>query len=422
MRAPPARKPALNFIFVTLLLAVMGFGLLIPVLPDLTKKFCGNDVSAGASAYGWLVSVFALMQFVASPILGALSDRFGRRRIILISTAGAAIDYVIMANAPTLSWLFVGRMVSGATAGVLATANAYVADVTPPEKRAQSFGLLGAAFGLGFVLGPALGGALGRINLQLPFWFAAGCAALNWLWGYFFLPESLPADSRRAFDWKRANPLGALLAVRRFPSVVGLIDCHFISYVAQTMLQSTWVLCMEHRYGWDTLQNGFSLMAAGALMGVVQATLVKRIVPKLGEPRAVLMGFGISIVAFVCYGLAAHGWMIYLIMTAAAITGVAGPALQAYITRHVPANEQGAVQGLFSSLTSLASIIGPFIGAHTFGWAVAPERAVSVPGIAFFESALLYIIVFALAWRTFRADARHAHLKISTTAPEPAKA
>jgi len=411
-----ARKPALNFVFVTLLLAVTGFGLLIPVLPKLVVRFQGNDVSAGAHAYGWLVSIFSLMQFITSPILGALSDRFGRRRIILIATAGSAIDYVIMANAPNLSWLFVARMISGMTAGVLATANAYVVDVTPPEKRAQSFGLLGAAFGLGFVIGPALGGFLGNFNLRLPFWFAAGCSALNWLWGFFVLPESLKPENRRAFDWKRANPIGALLALKRFPAVLGLTECYFCWWLAQTMLQATWALYTDKRYGWSPFQIGLSLMAAGALMGFVQAVLVKRIVPKLGEPRAVVLGLCISALAFTGYGLAPFGWLVYVIVFVGSMAGIAGPALQGYITKHVPPNEQGAVQGVFMGLSSLANIPGPFIATWSFGWAVAAGRSVHVPGIAFFEGAAVVSIALLLAMRSFRKDERAAHAAVSDAA------
>jgi MFS transporter, DHA1 family, tetracycline resistance protein len=427
MSESPAHRPALSFIFVTLLLAVVGFGLLIPVLPKLVVQFRGGDLAGGSHVYGWLVSIFALMQFFMSPILGSLSDRYGRRTIILIATAGSAIDYLIMANAPSLTWLFVGRMVSGATAGVMATANAYVADVTPAENRAHAFGVMGAAFGLGFVIGPALGGLLGHFSLQLPFWFAAGCSGLNWLWGYFMLPESLPLENRRAFDWKRANPVGALLAMKRFPAVLGLAECYFILTVSQTMLQSIWVLYTEKRYSWGPLETGLSLMFVGVLMGLVQAIVVKKIVPKIGDARAVIIGLFISVVAQIGYGLASHGWMIYAIACVGALAGIAAPALQSYTTKHVPATEQGAVQGVFSGLGSLAGIVGPFIATWSFGWAIAAEHVVHLPswlewgerpvnwflqhvlphhpGIAFFEGAVLTLIVIGLAARSFRADA-----------------
>lgn len=400
----PARQPATKFIFLTLVLAVVGFGLLIPVLPKLIVEFQGGNVAAGSGAYGWIISVFALMQFICAPILGALSDRFGRRRIILIATAGSAIDYAIMAWAPSLGWFFVARVIAGATAGVLSTANAYIADVTPPEKRAQSFGLLGAAFGIGFIIGPVLGGVLGNVSLRLPFWVAAGCSTANWLYGYFVLPESLKAENRREFTWKRANPIGALIALRRFPAVLGLVESFFLLALAQVMLQSTWALYTGFRYSWSPLQIGLSLMFVGVATGMVQATVVKRVVPRLGDTRAVAIGLVISMIAQVGYGLAPVGWMIYAIATFGCLAGIGQPALQSYVTKHVPANEQGAVQGVFSGLQSLAGIPGPWIASHSFGWAIAPGRMVHLPGIAFFEGAALTLAGLLLAIRSFRKD------------------
>lgn len=401
----PARAPAIGFIFVTLTLAMTGFGLLIPVLPKLTVELNGGDLTEGSHAYGWLVSCYALMQFVGSPILGSLSDRFGRRRIILIATAGSAIDYVIMANAPSLSWLFFARIIAGFTAGVLATANAYIADVTPPEKRAGAFGLLGGAFGIGFVIGPVLGGLLGQIDLRLPFWVAAGFSAANWLFGYFVLPESLAPEHRRPFSWRRANPIGAFAALKRLPSVLGLAESYFILMFAQNMLFSTWALYTDHRYGWTPLWIGLSLMVSGLLSGFVQAVLVRRIVPALGETRAVVIGMSISCAGQLAYGLAPHGWMIFVIVSVTAFAGISGPALQSYVTRHVPPTEQGAVQGVFAGLMSLAGIFAPTVATWSFGWAIGPESPVYLPGIAFFEAALLVGLALWLAVRAFRRDA-----------------
>lgn len=388
-----------------MVLAVLGFGLLIPVLPRLVTEFQGGDVSAGSHAYGVLIGGFALLQFIGSPVLGALSDRFGRRKVLLISTAGASIDYVIMALAPNLTWLFVARMISGFTAGLLATANAYVADVTPPEKRAQAFGLLGAAFGIGLVAGPLIGGLLGGMHPRLPFWFAAGCAALNWLYGYFVLPESLAPEHRRAFSWRRANPVGALRALGRFRSVRSLADAYFFLMLAQTVVHSTWVLCTSYRYGWDTRQVGLSLGTAGVVLALVQALLVRRVVQRLGDARAVVVGAGVNIVAQILYGFAPQGWMIYAIIPIGALAGLSGPALQSYVTRYVPADEQGAVQGVFAGMASLAGIPGPLIGTWSFGWAVAPDTRWHVPGIAFFEAAVLVLCALALVLRTIRQDA-----------------
>ena len=423
-----ARKPAVGFIFVTLVLAIVGFGLLIPVLPKLIVELNGGGLAAGSYTYGWIISIYALMQFVGSPILGSLSDRFGRRPIILIATAGSATDYVIMALAPNLIWFFVARTIAGFTAGVLSTANAYIADVTPPEKRAQAFGLIGAAFGVGFIIGPVAGGLLGDQGiwtshgvvsllgadraqwlsahaLRIPFMVAAGCSAANWLYGFFLLPESLKPENRRAFDWKRANPIGALIALKRFPAVLSLAEAYFIMMLAQVMLQSNWALYTDYRYGWSPLQIGLSLMFVGVATGLVQAVLIKKIVSSLGDTRAVITGLCISITAQILYGLAYQGWMIYAVICVGAFAGVAGPSLQSYITKHVPANEQGSVQGIFAGLASLAGIPAPFIASHSFGWAIAPGRVHHSPGIAFFEGALLTVIALFLTMRSFKKDA-----------------
>jgi DHA1 family tetracycline resistance protein-like MFS transporter len=410
MSSAPSRPPAVFFIFVTLTLAIMGFGLLIPVLPKLIVEFRGGDTTSGAHTYGVIFGSYALMQFIGSPILGALSDRYGRRRIILIATAGSAIDYVIMACAPSLTWLFVARIIAGFTAGVYATANAYIVDVTPPEKRAGAFGMLGGAFGIGFVLGPLLGGFLGEIDLRLPFWVAAGCSTVNWFWGLLVLPESLKPENRRAFAWTRANPVGALLAVKRFPSVLSLVEAYFFLMMAQGMMFSMWALYTDYRYHWTPRTVGFSLMFAGTLSGLFQALLVKRIVPQLGETRAVLVGLTVSVVTYLGYGLAPAGWMIFPLMMLGCIAGLAGPALQSYISQHVPPNEQGAVQGVFGGLASLASIPGALIATWAFGWAIAPTSPVHLPGIPFFIAATSIAIAWFLVGRSFRKDAAAAKL------------
>jgi len=304
-----------------------------------------------------------------------------------------------------LIWFFLARTIAGFTAGVLSTANAYIADVTPPEKRAGAFGLIGAAFGIGFVIGPALGGLLGGFSLKLPFWVAAGCSGLNWLYGFFVLPESLKPETRRAFSWQRANPVGALLALRRFPGVLGLAWSYFILMVAQTMMFTSWAIYMDNRYHWSPLGVGLSLMFVGVLSGLVQATLVKKIVPAMGETRAVLTGLTISMLAFLCYGLSPYGWLIYAIMAFGAFAGISGPALQSYITRHVPADQQGAVQGVYSGLASLAGIPGPAIAMASYGWAIAPGQPSFLQGISFFEAALFIGLALLLTVRCFRKDA-----------------
>lgn len=394
----------MSFIFVTLVLLVLGFGIIIPVLPGLVTQLRGGNVAEGSASYGSLVGIFALMQFIASPILGALSDRFGRRKIILLALTGAAIDYVIMGWAPSLGWLFVGRTISGITAGAMATCNAYIADVTPPEKRAQGFGLVGAAFGLGFIIGPAFGGVLGQYNLRLPFFVAAGCVAVNALYGLLVLPESLPVEKRRAFEWKRANPVGALLVLRRFRGVVDLAAMYFFYMFGTVILQSIWVLYTGYRYGWTTLQVGLSLTLAGVMAAIVQGGLVRPILARVGERRGLVCGIIWGCCILAGYGLAPKGWMIYALLVIGSLSGVVGPASQSLITRHVPPDQQGIVQGSLAGLTSLAGIFAPPLAAWSFGACIGPQSPVYLPGVAFFEASLLGVISLFLALRSFRID------------------
>jgi DHA1 family tetracycline resistance protein-like MFS transporter len=346
------------------------------------------------------------MQFIASPVLGSLSDRFGRRKVILLALAGTAIDYVIMGLAPNMKWMFAARVISGVTAGALATCNAYIADVTPPEKRAQGYGLVGAAFGLGFVIGPAIGGVLGQVNIRLPFFVAAGCVGANWLYGAFVLPESLPPENRRAFSWGRANPVGSLLALRRFRGVVDLAWMYFIFMLGNSLLQGIWVLYMQERYNWSTLDVGLSLAFIGVMAVVVQGGLVRKIIARTGERRGLMIGLIITTLAMAGYGSATQGWMIYAIVALGAWGGIAGPSAQALITRHVPANEQGAVQGSISGLTSLSAIFGPLIAAESFAACIRDDARWHIPGIAFYEAACLMLVAIALALRSFKLDDR----------------
>ncbi|HUR57723.1 MAG TPA: TCR/Tet family MFS transporter [Opitutaceae bacterium] len=405
MSSRPAREPALRFIFVTLILTVLGFGIIIPVLPGLVTEFEGGSAAEGAHSFGWLVGSFALMQFIASPILGALSDRFGRRKVILLALGGAAIDYVLMGLAPTIGWLFVARIIAGLTAGALATCNAYIADVTPPEKRAQGFGLVGAAFGIGFVLGPVLGGVLGAVNLRLPFYAAAVCVGVNWLYGAFVLPESLPPEKRRAFSWKRANPVGALLNLRDFHGLGFFAAMHFLFMLGHTMLQTTWVLYTSYRYGWSPSQVGLSLMLAGIASAIVQGRLVGPLLRRIGERNGLILGLSLTVVVFTLYGLATEGWMIYPIIVVGGFAGITGPAAQSLITRRVPADEQGTVQGVLSGLASLAAVVATPIGAWSFAACISPSSRLHLPGVAFFEAALLCVAALVLAARASRTDA-----------------
>jgi len=401
----------MGFIFVTFVLGVLGFGLLIPVLPRLVTQFQGGDVAAGSHMYGALIGVFALTQFFSAPILGALSDRFGRRRVILIALGGAAIDYLVMGLAPNLTWLFFSRVVAGMTAGMLAAANAYVADVTPPERRAQNYGLLGAAFGLGFVIGPAVGGVLGDINIRLPFFAASGLAALNLLYGAIVLPESLAPENRRPFSWKRANPIGSLYALGRFRAVLPLIVSQFFGMLAKLMIQSAWVLYTGYRFGWSAREIGLSLAAVGTMGVLVQGLLVKRLLPLLGEHRAIVAGMLLTTAVQCCLGLANASWMVYALILIGAFGGLAEPAMQGVISRHVPADEQGAVQGALTGLNSLAGIIGPPAAAWSFGYCISSGHSWQLPGIAFFESSFLVLIAAVIAYSCVHKLEPVAHTK-----------
>jgi DHA1 family tetracycline resistance protein-like MFS transporter len=406
MEATSARKPALGFIFVTLVLIMLGVGIIIPVLPALVTQFNGGNVAEGSGSYGWLMGIFGAMQFLASPILGSLSDRFGRRKVILVALAGTAIDYVIMGWAPTMGWLFVGRTISGVTAGAFATCNAYVADVTPPEKRAQGYGLVGAAIGLGFIIGPTIGGLLGNQNPRLPFFVAAACVAVNAVYGAFVLPESLQPENRRPFSWKRANPVGSLMALRRFRGVMDLAWMYFIFMFGQAMLQTIWALYTNYRYHWSPRSVGLSLTLVGVMAVVVQGGLVKRIIAFTGERKGLVIGLLVSGAVMAAYGMATQGWMIYALILFGAWGGITGPAAQALITKHVPPTEYGGVQGSLSGLTSLSYVFAPPLAAWSFGTCIAAGARWHVPGIAFYEAAVLMLVALALALRSFQLDDR----------------
>lgn len=397
-----ARAPTLGFIFVTIFLDVLGVGLIIPVLPKLVESFQAGDVSAASHTVGILAALYSLMQFVFAPVLGNLSDRFGRRPVILGSLLGAGLDYLLLAWAPTLGWLYLGRIIAGITGASFTAASAYIADISPPEKRGANFGIIGAAFGLGFIAGPALGGLLGQENLRLPFLVAAGLTLLNWFYGLFILPESLKPEHRRCFVWSRANPLGSFLALRTYPLVLGLAATFFLIHTAHNMLHTTWVLYTGYRYDWTPRQVGVSLAVVGVMAALVQGLLARRLIPALGERRALLLGLGISVLAMTGYGLAPNGTVVYGVLIFGAFGGLAGPAAQGLVSRSVGADEQGAVQGALSSLASVAGILGPPVGAGVFGYFIGPRTPVQVPGAAFFLAGLLMALALGWAWRVLR--------------------
>jgi MFS transporter, DHA1 family, tetracycline resistance protein len=396
------RQPAVGFVFVTSALIVLGWGIISPVLPGLITEFQGGDAAAGAHMYGWILGSFAVMQFLGAPLLGVLSDRYGRRKVILMALAGSALDYLVMGWAPTIVWLFGARVVSGFFGGAMSTCNAYVADVTPPERRAHGFGVLGAAFGIGFVLGPAVGGFLGEADLRLPFFAAAGAVALNWTYGAFLLPESLPAEKRRAFSWRRANPVGGLLNLRRFPGIFNLAGVYFLSVFGTMMLQSTWVLYTGYRYGWSPRQVGVSLMVVGISAIVVQGKLVGVLLPRMGEKRGLFFGLSTTAIVMVLYGLATEGWMIYPLICVGALGGLTAPSVQSLITRRVPSDEQGTVQGALASLASLATVFAPPIAAWSFAACIGPNAIIYLPGVTLFEAAAVVLVGLVLAARSLR--------------------
>jgi DHA1 family tetracycline resistance protein-like MFS transporter len=397
------RRAAFAFVFVTVVLDMLAIGIIIPVLPKLVVDFVGGDTVEGARIYGLFGTVWALMQFFFSPVQGALSDRFGRRPVILLSNVGVGLDYVVMALAPTLYWLFLGRLISGITAASIATAYAYVADVTPPAERAQRFGLLGAAFGIGFVLGPALGGLTGAIDPRLPFWIAAALSLANALYGFFVLPESLPPERRARFEWRRANPLGSLALLRSRPQLIGLATTGLLSNLAHAALPSVGVLYMMHRYGWDARTVGLTMAGVGTAAIVVQGGVVGPAVKRFGERAALIVGLAFGVAGFTNFGLAPTGIIFWLGIPLMALWGLASPAVQGLMSRHVGASEQGRLQGANASLMGVANLIGPGLFTLTFAFAIGTANGWGIPGAAFLLAATLLVLAIAVARQATKA-------------------
>jgi MFS transporter, DHA1 family, tetracycline resistance protein len=411
--APP-RKPAILFIFVTLLLDVMGFGLLIPVGPSLIASLLvdpatgkqGMPIEAAAPYVGWLAATFYMMAFLFAPLLGALSDKIGRRPVILFSLLGSGLDYIAMAFAPTVGWLFVTRAFNGLTGASFAVASAYVADITPPEKRAGAFGMIGAAFGLGFIFGPLLGGWLGNINIHYPFYAAAGLTLVNWLWGLFVLPESVTREQRasRSFNWAKANPIGMFPMLAKYQFVAWMAGALFLLNLAQFSLHATWAVYTEHRYHWSPKMVGVSLFVVGLGAAIVQGGLARKLIPALGLKASLILGLCIGTCAFAGYGLATQGWMILAIAAIASLGGIAQPANQSLVSQVVSMEEQGAVQGALSSLQSVAGILGPILGSqvlhatfvHKDG---SPGALTAWPGLVYLVASGLCLLGLLLTLR-----------------------
>ncbi len=396
------RRAALTFIFVTVVLDMLALGMVVPVLPHLIEDFLDGDTSRAALMVGYFGTVWAVMQFFAMPVMGALSDRFGRRPVILLSNLGLGLDYILMALAPTLSWLFVGRLISGVTAASISTSMAYVADVTPPERRAQSFGFVGVAFGLGFVLGPAIGGMLGSIDPRLPFWAAAGASLLNAAYGYFILPESLAPEKRRAFEWRRANPLGSLRFLRAHREVFALAGAAFLSNLTHAVLPAVFVLYAAYRYGWDEKVVGLALAAVGISSALVQGVLVGPLVRRFGERRVMIAGLLTGTVGFMLYAVAPTGPWFVAAIPVVALWGLVGPASQGIMTRAVGASAQGELQGAMGSLAGIATVIGPTLFATVFAWSIRDGVAWQFPGSAYALAGLLLAVAAIIAERATR--------------------
>jgi len=399
-QAPEVRGAAVAFIFVTILLDMLALGLILPILPKLVESFVDNDTASAARIFGLFGTAWALMQFFFSPVLGALSDRFGRRPVVLLSNLGLALDYVLMALAPSLTWLFIGRVISGITSASVSTAFAYIADMTPPERRAAVFGKVGVAFGAGFILGPALGGLLGGMDPRLPFWVAAGLSFANTLYGLLILPESLPKERRSPFRWKSANPIGALHLLRSDRTLTGLSVVHFIAQLAHVVLPSTFVLYATYRYGWDSKTVGLTLAMVGICAMAVQGAAIGPMVRRFGERRALLFGLGSGAAGFLIFGAAPSGPLFWLGIPVMALWGVAGAATQALMTRLVTPEQQGQLQGATASVQSVSQLLGPFLFTLTFAYFIGAQAPVMLPGAPFLLAAVLLLLALLIAART----------------------
>ena len=403
MRKPG--KHAIIFIFITVLIDMIGFGLIIPVMPELIKGLTGQEAPSAAVMGGWLMTLYAGMQFVFAPVVGGLSDRFGRKPILLIALAGFTVDYLIMGFSGSFTVLFIGRAVSGIFGASYTTASAYIADISTPEKRAANFGLIGAAFGLGFILGPVIGAFLGHeFGARAPFFAAAALAGLNFIYGLIVLPESLAKENRRAFDWKRANPFGALMQIRKYPVVYVLLGSLFVMMLAHSVFPTTWTYFGNHRFDWGPREIGLSLGAVGLMTALVQGGLTRLVVPKIGEWRTIMFAISVAVITYTAYGFATEAWMIYAIIAVGALGGLGQPALQAVMTRRIPANAHGELQGAVTSLQGLSMVLGPQIMPRVFKFFSSDGAPVYMPGASFFLAGALTLIALIIALKARRRD------------------
>ena len=396
------KKAAIGFIFVTLLIDVIGWGLIIPVMPQLIAGLKHIPINQASRPGSWLLFVYAFMQFFCAPILGSLSDQYGRRPVLLFALFGFGVDYIFLAFAPTFGWLFLGRTISGITGASFSTASAYIADISTKETRAKNFGMIGAAFGLGFIIGPAIGGLLTGWGIRAPFYAAAILTLLNWLYGYFVLPESLSKENRRKFDWSRALPWNSLLNLKKYPAVAGLIAALTLVYLGSHAVQSNWSYFTAYRFQWTPKTIGISLAVVGALVAFVQAGLIRVIAPKIGNERCIYIGLLLYAVGMFLFASANQSWMMFVFLIPYCLGGIAGPALQATISGHVPPNAQGELQGSLTSLMSVTSFLGPLMMMNLFAYFTSGKAPVNFPGAPFVLGGMLMLASSVVAYNSLK--------------------
>ena len=396
------KSAAIGFIFITMLIDITGWGIIIPVIPKLIKELIHGDISQAAKYGGWLTFAYAITQFMCAPLIGNLSDKFGRRPIILISLFAFSMDYLLLAFAPTITWLFIGRIIAGLTGASITTASAYIADVSTPENRAKNFGMIGAAFGLGFIIGPVIGGSLGHYGSRVPFYAAAILCGLNFLYGYFILPESLAPENRRNFNIKRANPIGAFINLRKHPSLYGLLISLFLVYVASHAIQGNWSYFTMYQFHWDERMVGISLGVIGLLVGLVQGVLIRWINPKLGNEKSIYIGLLLYTLGLFLFATATQSWMVFVFLIPYCLGGIAGPAMQSVISSKVDPTEQGEIQGTLSSLMSASTIIGPPMMSSLFYYFTQKDAPFQFAGAPFVLGGILMLISALIAFFTFK--------------------
>lgn len=396
------KKAAIIFIFITILLDIVGFGIIIPVLPNLLAEMNNISINEASTYGGYLLFAFAIAQFLFSPVMGNLSDQYGRRPIILVSLFGFAIDYLVLAFAPTYLWLLIGRIIAGMAGASYTTASAYIADISTDEDRSRNYGLLGAAFGVGFILGPLLGGVLGSIGLRVPFYVAAGLTFINFLYGYFILPESLSKENRRPFDWKRANPLGALIHLKKYKQIAVLLLALFFLNLGSHAVQSNWTYFTMYRFEWSELLVGLSLAFVGLLVGIVQAGLAQKAADKLGLNQSVYIGYFLYTLGMFLFAFASSTWMMFVFLIPYCLGGIANPNIQSIMVKQVPANEQGELQGGITSMISITTIIGPVMMTSIFAYFTREGGSFHFPGSAFFVGGVCMLIGFLITYFLLR--------------------